>query len=335
MNEVHEEALPSRQDYAPPDDHSHVLRGYLFITFATICWGASASLGKAALSGKIPVLSGTHIDPLILAQMRTTLSLLILAPAVYFLRSPDAFSMPTRDRIHAMLLGVLGLVPSNFFYYYAIEKTSVATAIILQYTAPIWVLTYMVVRGKQRATVARVGAVIMALMGIAMAIGALTMNAEPMFIHFIGIKVNLLGLGAAQLAGISFATYNIMGQSLVARLDRWKLLCHALFGAAAFWMLINPPWKIYAAHYSAAQWIFLFIFAVSSMLLPFSLYFTGLRHLDATRAIVTSCLEPVFAILCAWLFVHEMVSAPQVIGMAVVLVATIIVQWPERQGVVA
>src|SRR5690348_1596621 len=39
--------------------------------------------------------------------------------------------------------------------------------------------------------------------------------------------------------------------------------------------------------------------AVGSMLIPFSLYLGGLRRLDPTRAVVTSCLEPVFAIAFA------------------------------------
>src|SRR5205823_7299670 len=68
---------------------------------------------------------------------------------------------------------------------------------------------------------------------------------------------------------------------------------------------IYPPWKIIAAHYNWQQWLFLLTFAIFSMLLPFSLYFAGLQYLDATRAIVTSCLEPIFAILFAASFVHE------------------------------
>jgi len=38
------------------------------------------------------------------------------------------------------VLGTLGVAASNYFYYIAIQKTSVAIAIIVQYTAPVWVL---------------------------------------------------------------------------------------------------------------------------------------------------------------------------------------------------
>jgi drug/metabolite transporter (DMT)-like permease len=138
-------------------------------------------------------------------------------------------------------------------------------------------------------------------------------------------------VGAALMAAFSFAFYSTFGQFMVNRHDRWKILAYAMFGAAAFWMLVNPPWKIIAAHYSSEQWLFLLIFSIASMLLPLSLYFAGLQYLDATRAIVTSCFEPVFAILFAAAFVQEHVGPIQVIGMILVLAASVMVQLPERK----
>ena len=47
-----------------------------------------------------------------------------------------------------------------------------------------------------------------------------------------------------------------------------------------FWIVLNPPWKIAAHHYAAGQWAFMAVFSMTSMLVPFSFYFTGLQHLD-------------------------------------------------------
>jgi drug/metabolite transporter (DMT)-like permease len=68
------------------------------------------------------------------------------------------------------------------------------------------------------------------------------------------------------------------------------------------------------------------------VLLPFSFYFAGLQYLDATRAIVTSCLEPVFAMVLAALFVGESLQPVQGVGIAVVLIATVLVQLQSRPG---
>jgi drug/metabolite transporter (DMT)-like permease len=73
------------------------------------------------------------------------------------------------------------------------------------------------------------------------------------------------------------------------------------------------------------------IFAVTSTLLPFSFYFAGLHHLDATRAIVTSCLEPVFSILVAAIALGELVGPIQIAGMALVLASTVLVQLETQK----
>ncbi len=230
--------------------------------------------------------------------------------------------MPRREIGLCFVLGVGGMAVSNFFYYVAIQETNVATAIILQYTAPIWVLLYMAARGLQRATLRRIASVALALMGITLAIGL----AGPARFH-----LDLIGVISAELASFGFAFYNVLGGSLVQRCDRWRVLLYGLLGAAVFWMLVNPPWKIMAAHYSRAEWLFLLVFAIVSVLGPFSFYFYGLQHLDATRAIVTSCLEPVFTVIIAAIALRELLKPVQVVGMLVVLLATILIQLPDRR----
>jgi len=302
---------------------THPIRGYLAIAGAAFCWGGAATLGKLVFTGRLLGGAVTAIDPLILAQTRTSFSLVVLLPLLAAIRGGRALAMPAGDVLRCFVVGVAGVAASNFLYYFAIEKTTVATAIILQYTAPVWVLLYMVVRKLQHATLQRVLAVAAAVIGAALAIGMIGHGR---------LRLNPLGVLAALGAAFAFAFYNVFGHGLVARYERWRVLTYVLLGAALFWLVVNPPWKIAAAHYSGTQWGFLFVFACTSVLLPFSLYFTGLQYLDATRAIVTSCLEPVFAILFAATFVAERLSWLQGVGVALVVVATIIVQLPERKG---
>jgi len=94
---------------------------------------------------------------------------------------------------------------------------------------------------------------------------------------------------------------------------------------------VNPPWKIVAAHYSGSQWLFLLVFSLISVLGPFSLYFAGLQHLEPTRAIVVSCLEPVFSIVIAAAALGEVMGPLQTVGIVLVLVAIVVVQLPDRR----
>lgn len=300
----------------------HTIRGYVFIAAAALCWGISASLGRAAFTGRL--LGGRElnpIDPLILAQSRTTISVLILAPILLVTRGTRVFKMAWRDIGLCVLLGVAGMAVSNYFYYLSIQKTNVATAIILQYTAPIWVLLYVLARRLQRATMQRIASVLLAVFGCALAVGAFSGK----------MKISSIGVIAAQIAAMSFAFYNVLGARLVKQYDRWTVLVYVFAGAALFWQFVNPVWKVVDAQYSREQWIFMVIFAITSILLPFSAYFGGLHHLDATRAIVTSCLEPVFSVVIAAVFLREVVGPIRILGMLVVLVATVLVQLPDRR----
>ncbi|MCI0356158.1 MAG: DMT family transporter [Acidobacteria bacterium] len=301
----------------------HPIRGYFYIAAAAFFWAATAALGKAVFTGRLAAgsESAAAIDPLILSQTRTTFSVMALIPILLLRGGRQALAMGRGDLLRCLVLGTLGIAGSNFFYYYAIEKTTVATAIILQYTAPAWVLLYMLARHQQRPSLMRVAGVGLAVVGCALAIDVLGEGR---------LKLNPLGVAAAFGAAFSFAFYNVFGHKLLQRQNRWKVVTYALLGASLLWIVLNPPWKVLAAGYTRDQWIFLVIFAAISMLIPFSLYFSGLQYLDATRAVVTSCLEPVFAILLAVTFVGEPLQLVQVVGVVVVLLATVLVQRPDR-----
>jgi drug/metabolite transporter (DMT)-like permease len=301
---------------------AHPLRGYFYIGGAALFWGIAATLGRAAFTGHLLPGGALHaIDPLILSQSRATLSLAVLLPVLLMRRGGAVLRVPGRDLLRFLLLGILGVAASNYLYYLAIQRTNVATAIILQYTAPVWVLLYTVARGAQRPSRRRTSAVGLAVMGCALAVG---------FVGSGGLRMDTVGVMAALLAAFSFAFYNISGHGVLARYDRWQVLLWVLVATSTFWIFVNPPWKVIAAHYGREQWAFMLVFSLLSVLAPFSCYFAGLQHLEPTRAIVASCLEPVFSIVIAAIALGELLRPFQTVGIVLVLVAIVLIQLPER-----
>lgn len=305
-------------------NRAHPVRGYVYIASATFLWGVAATLGRAAFTGRLLPKGQTlrTIDPLILSQSRATFSFVVLLFALVLLRGWKRLRLPAADLRRMFVLGILGVAASNYLYYLAIQRTNVATAIIVQYTAPVWVLIYTVARGLQKPTLQRVAAVGLAVTGIALVIGILGPG---------GFRLDTIGVVAALAAAFSFAFYNVGGHSILARYDRWTVLLYVILSASLFWIVVNPPWKIVAAHYSADQWLFLLVFSLISVLGPFSLYFAGLQHLEPTRAIVVSCLEPVFSIVIAAVALGELMRPLQTVGIVLVLVAIVVVQLPDRR----
>jgi drug/metabolite transporter (DMT)-like permease len=297
------------------------LEGYFLIAAAAFCYGASAALGKAVFNGASWV-RGAGINPLILSQTRSTFAWLVLIPILLLTRGPGVLQANRRTLLKCAAMGVFGVCGANFFYYYAIAKSTVATAITVQYTAPVWVYAYTVLAGRHRATWLRSGAVLLAFAGCGLV--ALTGPGAH-------LKATTIGILAALGAAFSYSFYNLIGADLLKQFSRWLVLFYTLLAATVFWLFVNPPWKVLAQHYSGREWLFLFGFAMLSMLLPFALYLGGLRLLDPTSAIVTSCLEPVFASVLAAAFVGEKLTGWQLMGILLVLSQSVLIQLPERE----
>lgn len=308
---------------APRDQRKDSLRGFFYIGTAAFFWGLSASLGRAAFTGRLLPGAGIRsVDPLILSQCRTSFSFLAVGFALLARYGLKRLQIPRRDLMKLLLLGLGGVAASNYFYYLAIQRTNVATAIIVQYTAPVWVLLYMVLRGKERLAPAKLGSVLLAITGIALVIGLIGHG---------GLQLDVIGIGAALAAAFSFTYYNIGGHDVLARYDRWTVLLYTTLSASVFWILVNPPNKIAAQQYSAATWIFLALFSFVSVLLPFTFYFAGLERLVPTKAIIASCLEPVFSILIAAIALKEVVGPLQGAGIVMVLCAIVLAQRPGTE----
>lgn len=301
--------------------NKRTVEGYLFIAAAAFCYGASAALGKAVFNGTGWV-RGSGIDPLILSQTRATFAVSVLLPLLLMAKGPAALRASRRTVLKCAAMGVLGICGANFFYYYAIQKSTVAIAITVQYTAPVWVYSYMVAARRQHATWLRSVAVLLAFAGCGLV--ALTGPAAQ-------LRISAVGILAALAAAFTFAFYNVIGAELVRQSSRWLVLFYSLLAAAVFWLIVNPPWRVAAQHYSGREWLFLFGFAMVSMLLPLALYLGGLALLDPTSAIVTSCLEPVFASMLAATFVGESLSWLQGLGIALVLSQSVLIQLPDKR----
>ena len=302
-------------------EQKHPWRGYFFIAIATLGWGAAAALGKKIFNGGL--FSGhALISPIVLTQARASFTVLIFGPFLWLRFGRSIFKISRRDLALCALVGTLGVACSNYFYYLAVQRSTVSLAITVQYTAPIWVLMYMVGRGREPATLQKGAAALVAMIGTALAIGVFHSGVQP----------SVIGIGAALLASFGYSFYNIAGQGLVMRNHPFTVMFYLLLSSALLWLVVDPPWRVLAQHFSRDQWGFLFIFACISMVLPYMFYLTGLKYLDPTRAVITSCLEPVFAILFAVLFVQETLRPLQVAGIAAVLAATVMVQIKPRNA---
>ena len=116
------------------------VRGYLYIAAATFFWGVSATLGRAAFTGRLPGLHQVNaIGPLILSQGRATFSFLVLLHILMLLRGRHSLRLPPRAIGQLLLVGILGVADPTYFFYLSLHTTHVDTAIIAKYAAQVGV----------------------------------------------------------------------------------------------------------------------------------------------------------------------------------------------------
>ncbi len=290
------------------------LKGYIAISLAAVMWGVAASVAKSFFN--------KAYEPLILVQMRVTLSFAVLF--LFFLATNRRLlTFNVIDIPHFLVVGILGVAGSNYFYYAAIKESNVSTSILVQYTAPIMVMMYTVLFQKEKLTTAKIAALLLSIGGIILAIGAY----DPAV-----IQGTHKGIIFALLAAVSFSIFNISGKTLTQKYSIWTGLIYLLGSATLFWSFINTPFDIAKANYSGEDWKVFGIIALISILIPYSLYYYGLKHIQSSKAIIISTLEPVVAIISEWLFLNGRMGAVQIIGACSVIAAIVILQRDSRNA---
>lgn len=261
--------------------------------------------------------TGYERDPVVLAGARAILASVILI-AYLALRQPSTLRVKLNDLWFLAVFGVLGLAGVHVTYFQTIDHTDVATAILLQYLAPIIVLVISVTFLGERFTWALPAGVVLAVLGCAFIVGILA--GEGMVIDRVGL---MWGLASA----VFFAMYSLLGRHAVKFFGSWTLLAYGFGFAAIFWLIYlggaSRVIDLLAAPFGAVTLLYIVVFAT---ILPFAAFLKALYLIGATKTIVTSTIEPVVAAAATWLFVDSFTGA-QAIGALLVLAAVAVIQF--------
>jgi drug/metabolite transporter (DMT)-like permease len=203
-------------------------------------------------------------------------------------------------------------------YYYTIKEINVATAILLQYMAPLLVLAYAAIAKEEELTLTKVAAGFVSLLGCYLALNRGNLPFQ---------SLSTLGLMTGILSAFCWGFANVWMRHLVQRYSVWTMLIYSFSFASVFWLFFNPPWNILTAHYSVNEWGTYFLFAMMSVLIPHSFYYSGIQYLTASQAIITATAEPIVAIISAFFVLGETLSTLQLIGATLVLTAIGLLQF--------
>jgi drug/metabolite transporter (DMT)-like permease len=265
---------------------------------------------------------GLEVDPVVLAGARAFTAALILLVYVA-LRKPQALRVNLRDVVFLATFGTVALAGVHVAYYLAISHTNVATAILLEYLAPVIVLGFSVAfLGERMSWTLPVG-VMLSVSGCALVVGMASGG---------GLSVSPAGLAWGLTAAGFFALYQLMGKWAAPRYSPWTLLTYGLVAAAVFWVVFLGGFtEMYELMATPPGGLAVVYMAVASTIIPFGASLKALHYIDATKAVVTSTLEPVIAGAAGWIVLSETFDGWQLLGGLLVLTAIVVVQRHERE----
>ena len=260
------------------------------------------------------------VPPLVVVELRLMISVVILGGILAVFR-PRLLRLGRGDVLPLVLLGLFGIAAIQGTYYSNVGLVGVGLAILLQYLAPALIVAWEAATGTRPLTAERVIALALALGGTALLVlanGASVARANP--------RGMALGLASAGF----FAFYIVYAKRVLARLSPWTVLFYGFLVAGLFWMLVWPPARIAAQGYGARTWALFLYIALASALIPFGLFYAGLRRVEAGRAGITALLEPIVAIGSSALWLGEGLTPAQGAGAFLVLLSVGWVQWSDR-----
>lgn len=200
------------------------------------------------------------------------------------------------------LIGAVCYASCTITFCWATTLTTAANAILLQYTAPVWVALLSAYFLGERATRADWITIVVTLGGMAL------------FFKDGLVAGHILGDTLSLLSGVCFGA---MAVALRRQKDGSPVESVILGNGIAF--MICLPWIISAPPLPASGWGALLALGVVQLGFSYWLYTRAIRHVTAIEAVLIPVIEPVLNPIWVLLFVGEAPSPWALAGGAIVL----------------
>ena len=261
----------------------------------------------AAIGGVVAANIFDRVDPTVVNQYRTVIAAVVLVAFAYQRRATmTAGRLPQLAIFGAVIAGV------TITYYWSIQRLGVGPGLMLQFTAPVLVLIW--IRFVQRRSVPATtwAAAVIAIVGVVAVVGAL--GSET---------IDPIGLAAGVASMVLYASYLLLGEHLSTRLPVLTTIAYGFAISALIWVIVVPPTIVSV---SASVWFQLVWIGIMGTGVPFLLVVHALTTVDSGSVGVVATLEPVVAAAAAWLYLGQSLTASQIFGGVLVLIAVVIVQ---------
>lgn len=293
-----------------------------------------AGLGLAVLSAAAFATSGVFAkglfnagwSPAAAAIWRITVgALVLLLPALRELRG--RWYLLRRHALEILLFGVVAVAGCQLAYYLAVQRLSVAVALLLEYCGVVLVVGWAWLRHGQKPSRLTVGGAGVAMAGLILVLGIIGGSAV----------INPVGVGWGCVAALCVAAYFVIAAGKADR--RLPAVAFAASGLivgaltlalAGLAGLVDVRWgraDVVLLGAAIPWWGAVIELGVIAAALAYITGVAAAQRLGPTVASFVSLSEVLFAALWAWLLLAETPGPLQQLGGALVLAGIFLVRW--------
>jgi drug/metabolite transporter (DMT)-like permease len=274
-----------------------------------LCLVSAVGFGLMAIFAKEAYRAGLGVTSLLAARF-------VVAALVFWaiVALRPASRPPRRLVVACLALGAVGYAAQAGLFFTALQHIDASLTSLLLYTYPALVFCAAVALRREHFTPWKAGALMLASGGAALVLlGGGTGGLEATGV--------LLALAAA----LTYATYILVADGIVARLDPFVMGALITTGAAATFVLAGAAGGTLSMG-GDDGWIWIVSIALASTVLPIVTFMLGMRSVGAATASIVSTVEPVVTVALAVALFGEGLGPLQMLGGGLVLAAVIALQ---------
>lgn len=285
---------------AREEHHTFGKTDALLILMATI-WAVNFSVIKYATG---------VITPLAFTGLRVAIAAAVLLAIAFFQGKPWP---PRRDIITLVMLGVIGNGAYQLFFVEGLSRTKVGNAVLIVAASPAFIAIVSRVRGIERVRHRTLAGVALSICGVALVVYGSARSDHS--------RATLIGTLLVFGGVLMWTVFTVFVQPLAVRVNPIQLSSLTMSGGVLP-MLIATPSAVLATDWpslGAAAWAAMLYASVVSMVIAYLFWYRGLRILGPTRTSIYGNLQPVIAIIVAWLFLKEAPTIWQGVGTGTIM----------------
>jgi len=284
-------------------------KGYLMVAAAATLWGT--------VGIQVQTLFNYNLSLQSIVFWRLFFAFIILFSFVFF-TNKKRLIIDKKGLVYIALMGLFSQLLFNLFYFSCIQKTTIATAVTLLYSAPIFIAVMARIFYKELFTPIKTVALFLCIGGC-----FFTATGGSVAV----LKLNLIGVLMGLGAGFTFSLVTIISKAIINKYHQLTIIVYALGFGLLFYLPFSHPLIIFQKSLPLEVWLLISSFGVISTAIAYGLYITGISYgIEVSRAGIISTLELVVAVILSYLIFKEALWGWKLVGLLTVVFSVIIIQ---------